>query len=636
MGLMKNRQHCHPMNRHFLGKWIAGQTAAPGESGNGRVGSVPERSDIQSQYQWRLEDMYETTDAWEQDVRVVQELGQQLASLQGKLAESSAVLLQALQLEDAIGEKLGRLFAFAKMKRDEDNRNPTFQGLTDRAMQLLVQMEASKAFFTPEILAMEESRLNKFLDDNEKLRLYKFALEEILREKPHVLSTAEEALLAQAGEIGEAPSQIFTMFNNADLQFPVVHDSDGNEIELTHGRYMQLLEDTHQAVRREAFMAMNETYEKNRNTLAATYAASVKKDVFYARVRHYESSRQMMLDSDNVPMSVYDNLIDTVHEALPALHKYIGLRKRVLGLSAVHPYDLFTPIVSELNVKIPYDEARETVEQSLAVLGSDYQKIAHDGLRNGWVDVYETRGKTSGAYSWGAYGVHPYMLLNYQDTLDNMFTLAHELGHAMHSYFSHETQPFVYANYTIFVAEVASTCNEALLLHHLLETTDDKRRRAYLINHQLETLRGTLYHQTMFAEFEKLTHEHVENGIPLTPELLSHEYLRLQQQYYGGDHGVVDEEAAIGWARIPHFYNAFYVYKYATGISAATALSQKILHDGEPAVGDYLEFLKSGGSDYPIELLRKAGVDMESPEPVRSALAEFNKLVDELSSLLEG
>jgi len=626
-------RHCHMQAIPFDLQQTGSSFAADADS-SGSLSTVPERSDIDEEYQWCLEDMYQRLEDWEDDAKTVQALGQELAAFQGKLGDSSDALLRALKLEDAIGEKLGRLFAFAKMKRDENNRNATYQALTDRAMQLLVQMEALKAFFTPEILAIDEARLKEFLQENDKLRLYQFALNEVLREKPHILSTEEEELLAQAGEITEAPSQIFTMFNNADLQFPIVHDGNGNEVELTHGRYIQLLEDTHPEVRREAFLAMNGTYEKNRNTLAAIYASSVKKDVFYARVRHYASSRQMMLDSDNVPLSVYDNLISTVHEALPALHKYIGLRKRVLGLEAVHPYDLFTPIVSELNVKIPYDTARDTVEESLSVLGQEYQSIAHDGLRGGWVDVYETRGKTSGAYSWGAYGVHPYILLNYQDTLDNMFTLAHELGHAMHSYFSHETQPYVYAHYTIFVAEVASTCDEALLLHHLLQTTNDKRRRAYLINHQLETLRGTLYHQTMFAEFEKVTHEKVEQGIPLTPEVLSEEYMRLQQQYYGGQHGVIDEEAAIGWARIPHFYNAFYVYKYATGISAATALSQKILNEGEPAVKAYLDFLKSGGSDHPIELLRKAGVDMESPQPVRATLDEFSRLVDELDGLL--
>lgn len=601
----------------------------------GAVAEVPERGDIQAAYKWRLEDMYESMEAWEAAAKKIQELSAQLAALQGRVAESAGILLQAFQLQDQIGEKIGSLFAFAKMKRDEDNRNTTYQALTDKAMQLLVQSEAAKSFFTPEVLAMDEATLQQFVEENEGLQLYRFAMDEILREKPHILSAQQEQLLAEVGEVTEAPSQIFTMFNNADMRFPKVRDGNGNEIELTHGRYIQLLEDANQDVRKAAFMAMNETYQKHSNTLAATYAASVKNDAFYARVRHYDSARQMMLDGDNVPLSVYDNLISTVHEAIPALHKYMGLRKRVLGLSEVHPYDLFTPIVGELNVKIPYDEAKETVTASLAPLGDEYQRIAREGLAGGWVDVYETRGKTSGAYSWGAYGVHPYILLNYQDSLDNMFTLAHELGHAMHTYFSQETQPYVYAGYSIFVAEVASTCNEALLLHHLLQTTEDKRKRAYLINHQLETLRGTLYHQAMYAEFEKITHEKVEQGVPLTPEVLSDEYYRLQELYYGGKDGFVDKEAAIGWARIPHFYNAFYVYKYATGISAATALSQRILTGGEQAVADYLAFLQSGGSNHPIDLLRKAGVDMESPEPVRATLHQFSALVDELSELLE-
>ncbi|WP_233096025.1 oligoendopeptidase F [Alicyclobacillus sp. SO9] len=617
-------------NNHFVNHRLDSATDT-----EGTAGKLPAREEVSAAYRWRLEDIYETQAQWDVDAKTVQELAAKLAALQGKLSESSAVLLQALQLEDQIGEKIGRLFAFAKMKRDEDNRNTTYQALTDKAMSILVQLESGKAFLVPEILAMEEARLEKFLSENEQLQLYRFMIDEILREKPHVLSAEAEQLLAAAGEVTEAPSQIFTMFNNADMTFPMVKDGDGNEIELTHGRFMQLLEDPNREVRREAFDKMYSTYVKSKNTLASIYAASVKKDVFYAQVRNYESARQMMLDGDNVPLSVYDNLIAAVDEALPALHKYIGLRRRILNLDTVHPYDLYTPIVGELNEKIPYDDAVQTVISSLSVLGEDYQRIARDGLAGGWVDVYETRGKTNGAYSWGSYGVHPYILLNYQDSLDNMFTLAHELGHAMHTYFSNASQPYVYSNYTIFVAEVASTCNEALLLDHLLQTTDDKRRRAYLINHQLESLRGTLFHQTMFAEFEKATHEKVEQGVPLTPEVLNQLYYDLNQKYYGSADSVVDKDMEIGWARIPHFYRAFYVYKYATGVSAATALSQKILREGQPAVDDYLSFLRSGGSDQPINLLKKAGVDMESPEPVRAALHQFSQLVDELSQLLD-
>lgn len=601
---------------------------------SGAVAEVPARSDISDEFKWRLEDMYATNTEWEKDAGDILEESKELVALQGHLGDSSETLLQALKLEDAIGQRLSRLFVYAKMRRDEDNTNATYQALTDKAMSLAVQVESAKAFVVPEILDTPEETLRAYLAENEELRVYAFVIEELLRQKKHVLSAPEERLLAEAGEVASAPQHIFSMFNNADIQFPKVKDDEGREVELTHGRYIQFLESRNQSVREGAFEAMYNTYAKQKNTLAAIYGASVKKDVFYARVRHYDSVRQAHLDDDNVPVSVYDNLIESVHEALPALHKYLQLRKRVLGLDTLRMYDLYTPIVSEVDVKIPYDEAVKTVLEAVAPLGTDYQRTAKEGLAAGWVDVYETKGKTSGAYSWGTYGVHPYILLNYQDNLDNMFTLIHELGHAMHSYYSHEAQPYVYSGYTIFVAEVASTCNEALLTHHLLETTDDKNMRAYLLNHHLETIRGTLYRQTMFAEYEKLTHAYVEEGGALTPEWLSETYYDLNKTYYGAEVDI-NAEIEVEWARIPHFYNPFYVYKYATGISAATALSQKILQEGQPAVEKYLEFLKSGGSDYPINLLRKAGVDMESPEPVRATLALFSSMVDELSSLLD-
>ncbi|KPV45749.1 oligopeptidase PepB [Alicyclobacillus ferrooxydans] len=606
----------------------------PNEGGGSSNRDVLTRDKVDPQYKWRLEDMYTSVDAWDADANTVLKLGEELAGLEGQLNQSADVLLKALRLQDDLGQRLSMMFAFARMRRDEDNTNPTYQALTDKAMSIAVQVEQAKAFLVPEILEIPETQLRSFLHANTELQLYEFVIDDLIRQKAHVLPTEQEALLAAAGEVTSAPGQIFTMFNNADLKFPMVIDDDGEEIQLTHGRYIQLLESSNQAVRKTAFEAMYKTYGEHKNTLAAVYGASVKKDIFYSRVRGYESARKAALDDDNVPVSVYDNLIAAVHESLPALHKYLNLRKRVLGLKELHLYDIYQPLVSEMKVKIPYDEAVSTVGEAISPLGEEYQRIARDGLKSGWVDVYETKGKTSGAYSWGAYGVHPYILLNYQDSLDNMFTLAHELGHAMHTYYSHENQPFVYSGYTIFVAEVASTCNEALLTHHLLSNTTDPQMRAYLLNHHLETLRGTLFRQTMFAEFEKLTHAHAEEGGALTPEWLSNTYYKLNEQFFGAE-CVVDEAIAIEWARIPHFYNPFYVYKYATGISASTALSQKILNDGPEASARYLEFLKSGGSDYPIELLRKAGVDMESPEPVRATLAQFSSMVDELASILE-
>lgn len=593
-----------------------------------------ERSQIASEHKWRLEDMYESMELWEQDAKAVLELTNDIVTLEGNLGESSATLLKALRLQDEIGKKISRMYSFARMHRDEDNANPTYQALTDRAMSIYIQVESQQAFMMPEILAIPQERLQGFLAENEDLQLYHFAIDELLREKPHILSAEQEQLLAQVGEVTSAPQQIFTMFNNADMVFPNVKDEDGNEVELTHGRYIHFLESKHREVRKGAFDAVYSTYKKHRNTLAAIHGASVKKDVFYAKARNFDSAREAALSGDNVPLSVYDNLIDSVRESLPALHKYLDLRKRVLGLDELHLYDLYTPIVGDVDYKVPYREAVQEVLASVAPLGDEYVKVASEGLSKGWVDVYENKGKTSGAYSSGTYGVHPYILLNYQDNVDNMFTLAHELGHAMHTYFSHKTQPFVYASYTIFVAEVASTCNENLLMHYLLQTTTDKRKRAYLINHHLETIRSTVFRQTMFAEFEKLTHAQVEQGQALTPEWLCETYYRLNQDFFGAK-CVVDQDIELEWARIPHFYNAFYVYKYATGLSAATALSEKILKEGKPAVDKYLDFLKSGGSNHPIELLRGAGVDMESPEPVKATLKLFSSLVDELSTLIE-
>lgn len=598
------------------------------------VAELPTRLQVEEKYKWRLEDMYTSQGEWDADAAQVAALSQDLAKYKGKLAESAESLLAALEIDDQMGEKLSRMYAFARMRRDEDNTHATYQALTDRATSILVQAESAKAFMVPEILEMPEARLREFITQNEELRLYEFVFDELLRQKQHILSEREEQLLAEVGEVASAPGQIFTMFNNADTRFPKIKDEQGNEVEVTHGRYVQFLESRNREVRKAAFDAVYSTYGKHRNTLAAIYATNVKKDIFYAKARGYESARAMALDSDNVPLSVYDNLIDAVHEAIPVLNKYMELRKRILNLDELHMYDLYTPIVPAVDIKIPYEEAMEKVKQAIAPLGSDYQRIASEGLNSGWVDVYETKGKTSGAYSWGSYGVHPYILLNYQNSVDNMFTLAHELGHAMHTYYSHEAQPYVYSGYTIFVAEVASTCNEALLTDYLLKTTEDKAMKAFLLNHHLETLRGTLFRQTMFAEFEKLAHQHAEEGGALTPEWLADTYYELNKEYYSSV-CTVDEDIALEWSRIPHFYTSFYVYKYATGISASTALSQKILQEGREAVSHYLDFLKSGGSDYPINLLRKAGVDMESPEPVRAALARFGEMVDELSALLD-
>lgn len=595
--------------------------------------AVPTRDEIDPKYKWHLEDMYRDQTAWDEDAsRVRAEVGE-LTKLSGRLGESAQVLLRALRLSDSINEKAAKLLNYAHRKRDENTTDPACQALADRALTLLIEAESERSFFIPEILAIPEQRIHSFLAEDKDLGIYKFLLDEILRHHAHILSPEEERLLAMAGDMADAPDQIFTMFNDADTRFPVVKDDDGKDVELTHARYGTLMESTHRDVRKGAFDAMQSTYAKHINTLGATFAGSVKKDLFFARARNYSSAREMALDEDNVPTSVYDNLIAAVDEGLPKLHEYLDLRKRVLGVDELHMYDLYTPLVADLNPKTPYEQTVSTVQASLQPLGREYMEAAAQAFDSGWIDVYETQGKTSGGYNAGVYGVHPYILLNYEDRLRDMFTVAHELGHAMHSWFSSQAQPFVYAHYTIFVAEVASTCNEALLLHHLLAQTDDRQMRAYLLNFQLEHVRATLFRQTMFAEFEQLAHDHATSGGALTPQWLNETYYGLNQKYYGAV-CTVDREIEVEWSRIPHFYNTFYVYKYATGISAATALSQQILQEGSSAVDRYLEFLKSGGSDYPIEQLKRAGVDMTSPEPVRTTVQLFGEQVKELSALL--
>lgn len=620
------------IRRHDIAWQHPNQTFSP-EGASSAVADVPTRDQIATEDKWRLEDLYTTLDGWEQDVAQLRAMTEQFVGYQGRLGESAEQLLAAIRLMDQINETFGRVGVYAMMKLDEDNADPASQALEQRERALVTEIFSQMAFFEPELLAIPTATVDQYLAQEPGLLHYQFYLTEVLRQKPHVLSIAEEQLLAQASEVLGAPRQIFGMLNDADIRFPSVTNDDGVEIEITHGRYQMLRESRNRDVRKAAFEAFMSSYDAHKNMLAATYAASVKRDVFLANVRHYDNTRAMFMYSDNVPETVYDSLITAVHESLPALGRYTALRKRLLGVEELHLYDLYVPIVPELEVSIPYADAVDSVLKSLAPLGSSYIQTATDGLGSGWVDVYETRGKTSGAYSAGAYGVHPYILLNHQETFDNMFTLAHELGHAMHTYYSSANQPHVYADYTIFVAEVASTLNENLLMHYLKSTTTDKAMKAYIVNHHLETIRGTLIRQTLFAEFEKLTHARVEAGEPLTLEWMCDSYRGLYETYYG-ENCVIDPQIDLEWAYIPHFYRPFYVYKYATGISAATALSERILQEGTPAAERYLQFLQGGSSDYPIQLLRGAGVDMESPEPVKSTLALFARLVDELESLL--
>ncbi|WP_100373493.1 oligoendopeptidase F [Bacillus sp. FJAT-45037] len=583
---------------------------------------------------WDLEAIFSTDAEWEKEFQAVKSLYPEITSYKGKLGESAETLFKALTEQDQLNERLEKLYTYAHMRNDEDTANSFYQGLNDRAMGLAAQVSQASSYMTPELLTLDEGMIEAFINEHEGLQLYKQVFDELKKERPHVLSEAEEALLAQASEALQTSSQTFGMLNNADLTFPTVKDEDGEEVEITHGRFISFLESSDRSVREAAFKAVYETYGKYKNTFASTLSGQVKRDIFYANVRKYSSARESALSQNHIPEVVYDQLVETVNEHLHLLHRYVELRKRVLGVDELHMYDLYTPLVADSKMKVTYDQAKELVQKGVEPLGKEYVQLVAEGFDKRWVDVEETVGKRSGAYSSGAYGTMPYVLMNWQDNIDNLFTLAHEFGHSLHSYYTRANQPYVYGDYTIFVAEVASTVNEALLHDHLVKHTEDPKEKLYLLNHFLEGFRGTVFRQTMFAEFEQQIHELSANGEALTPELLTKTYYELNKKYFG-EEMVVDEEIGLEWARIPHFYYNFYVFQYATGYSAAAALSKQILTEGEEAVTRYIEFLKSGSSNYPIEVLKSAGVDMTSAEPIEQALSLFEETLNEMERLLD-
>ena len=598
------------------------------------VNKLPARSEIVVEDTWRLEDIFASDDTWEKEFQEVKALIPHVKDFQGKLGESAGSLYEALQFQDGLLERLGKLYAYSHMRYDQDTTNSFYQGLDDRMKNLYAQAASGLAFIVPEILSIDEEKLKGFLNEKEELKLYEHSLEEINLQRPHVLPAEQEALLAEASEALGAAENTFGMLNNADLEFPSIKDENGEEVEVTHGRFTTFLESADPRVRRDAFKAVYETYGKFRNTFSSTLSGNVKKDNFYARVRNYSSARAAALSDNNIPESVYDNLVSTINEHLPLLHRYVKLRKQVLGLDELHMYDLYTPLVKDVKMEISYEEAKDMILKGLAPLGEEYVGILKEGFENRWVDVHENKGKRSGAYSSGAYGTNPYVLMNWQNNINNLFTLAHEFGHSVHSYYTRKTQPYPYGNYSIFVAEVASTTNESLLNDYLLNTIEDEQKRIYLLNHYLEGFRGTVFRQTMFAEFEHLIHQKAQNNEALTAESLTNDYYELNKKYYGTEDIIVDEEIGLEWSRIPHFYYNYYVYQYATGFSAAAALSKGILTEGDPAVERYIGFLKAGSSDYPIEVLKKAGVDMTSKKPIEDALKVFEEKLTELEQLL--
>ncbi len=583
---------------------------------------------------WCIEDMFESDDFWEEEFGRLQRMIFQYEDFEGTLGESADSLLEYLKFNDETNLLMERLYVYANMRYHQDMANSMYQEFAARAQKLMVEISGASAFAEPEILEITTEKINIFFNENPELETYKRYISEILRGKNHTLDKKTETILAKSRQMANAAENIFSMYNGADIKFPSITTEEGEEIEITHGNFVPLLESTDREVRKAAFEGVYETYGKMRNTLAATFAANLDQANFYAQVRNFSSAREMYLYGSNIPESVYDNLIETVHKNMDKMHKYVSLRKKILDVSELHMYDLYTPIAKAPDTKYSFEAAKDIVLEGLAPMGEEYIKVLEEGFDNRWIDVYENEGKRSGAYSWGAYGIHPYVLMNYHGTLDHVFTLAHEMGHAIHSYYSDANQPYVNAGYKIFVAEVASTCNESLLIQHLLKITEDEEEKAYLINHFLEQFKGTLYRQTMFAEFEKIAHSMVQNGEGVTADRLCEIYYNLNKKYFGDDI-VIDKEIELEWARIPHFYNPFYVYQYATGLSAAIALSKRIIEEGKPAVEDYMKFLKGGSSQDPIELLKIAGVDMTSAKPIETALELFGNLLDELQKMTD-
>lgn len=594
---------------------------------------LKKRDEINKKYKWNIEAMYENEEAWNSDIEEVLKRTEEYKKYQGHITESSDIFLNALKDKDSIWKKLERAYVYARMKLDEDNRVPKQQSMHDRVNSVIAKVSSEMSFDTPEILSESSETLLRFIDEQPELKTYKFMITDMLREKEHVLSKEEENIIAQLSEITSSTNTIFTMLNNADMKFGEIIDEDGDKVEITHGNFINFMESHDRNIREAAFNSVYEAYKGLINTISTTYSFNTKTDVIGARIRKFTSSREAALSSGNIPEDVYDNLIEVVNEYLPILHKYVGLRKKILGVDQLKMYDIYVPLVELPKRNVPYEEALEIMKKGLAPLGEEYIERLSKGIEKGWIDVYENEGKTSGAYSFGSYDSYPYILLNYTNTLKDVFTVVHEMGHSMHSSYTRENQPFVYGDHSIFTAEVASTVNESLLMQYLLENETDSEMKKYILNMYIEEFRTTLFRQTMFAEFENITHKHVENGGALTAEWMCEQYKNLNKKYFG-DALSEDSYIKYEWARIPHFYRAFYVYQYATGYSAATAISKKILSEGAPARDAYKEFLKTGSSDYPVELLKIAGVDMSSKEPVVLAMETFKNLVEELEGLL--
>ena len=591
-----------------------------------------ERSTIENKFKWTIDEMYPNEEAMDKDIQKLKDLIEESKKYKGTLADSEENLFNALNISEQASRLLQNLYVYTHMKSHEDTRINKNQANATKTDMLSTELSMATSYMVPEIISMDSDKLENYLK-SEKLSYYKKHIDDILRLKPHTLNEREEELLAAVSDLSGVPENIYDMLSFADLQFPEIEDEKGEKVRVTHSNFSLFLKSKDARVRKDAFNAMYSVYDQYKNTFASTLYGGIKSEIFYARTRKYESALQGSLFQDDVSVEVYDNLIAAVDENLDTLNDYVELKKKFLGLDKINMYDLYVPLTDNFDMEIPYEKAQEIILEALKPLGEEYLENVKKAFSEGWIDVYGNEGKQGGAYSWGSYDSKSYILMSYKDDLNSLFTLIHEMGHSMHSYYSKNAQPYLYSGYKIFVAEVASTLNELLLINYLLEKAESKEERVYLLNYYLEQFRTTVYRQTMFAEFEKICHAKVESGEPLTAEEFTNIYYDLNKLYYG-EACEVNEEIGLEWARIPHFYSNFYVYKYATGFSAASALSKQILEEGESAVARYKEFLKSGVSEFPLDQLRKAGVDMEKKESVEEALEVFKNLVDKLESEL--
>lgn len=596
---------------------------------------IPDRNAIDEKYKWNLKDIYTSDEEWEKDFKWVENKIPNYNQFEGTLSNSAENLLACLKFDDEVGIKLERLYLYSMLSKDSDMREPKYQGMDDRIKSIYSKVLAASSFIKPELLKIDEKKLSEMIGSNSNLEIYRHSFDDLFRFRKHTLSKEQEELLAMAGDVTQVSYNAYSLLTNADLKFPTITDEHGNQIQMSHSRFYAALYSKNREYRERAFKAYLNPFIENVNSLGALFNGNLKSNIFYAKARKYKSAQQAALDKNNIPLSVYTNLVDAVNNNFQPMHRWAALKKKLLGIDELHTYDAYVTLFDQKNdKKYSFDESKQIVIDSLKIMGEEYLTSLNKAFNNRWIDVYETKAKRSGAYSSGStYGVHPYVLLNWTDLLNDVFTLAHEMGHNMHSYYTGLNQPYQYANYSIFLAEVASTFNESLLLEHLINISASKQEKLYLLEKYLNNITTTVYRQVMFAEFEATTHSKVENGEALTPDVLCKLYKDVYQKYWGPEM-IIDTEETYTWARVPHFYYNFYVYQYATGFAASEALALKVKTDGEPAVKKYLDFLKSGSSDYPINILRKAGVDMNSQEPILAVTNKMNQLIDDIENLL--